>query len=1039
MKPKIESSLPVVQAFVPSKLDLRKQSSHETIPVAQGGAWQGPRAMPTSQSSPQDESVRLADFRASAAPLLRELGFKSLDSLINAAVPQNIRLDRELNLPEAKSESEALAELRALSRKNRVALSFIGAGYYDCVTPAVIQRNILENPGWYTAYTPYQAEIAQGRLEALLNFQQMIMDLTALDTANASLLDEATAAAEAMSLCRAAVPDRKTFFVADNCHPQTIAVVQTRAKPHDIAIKIGDYSHFKFDETVFGALVQYPATDGAIYDYSEFIKQAHNAGALVVVAADILALTLLRPPGEFGADVAVGSTQRFGAPLGFGGPHAAYFATRDQYKRHMPGRLVGVSHDAEGRPAYRLALQTREQHIRRDKATSNICTAAVLPAVIASMYAVYHGPRGLRAIAERIHGLTSHLADGLRALGCSITHENFFDTISMEVESSSTLIEHAQKAGCNLRALGPHTVGISLDETTTIRDLELLMSIFRGTTVRDFDDDLGEPPLRSPQFALRTSQFLTHPVFNTHHTETEMLRYIKKLESRDLSLTTSMIPLGSCTMKSTATAAMFPISWPEISKLHPFAPGEQTAGYIEICKQLEEWLAEITGFAAVSLQPNAGSQGEFAGLLAIREYHASRNEAHRNVCLIPTSAHGTNPASAVLAGFKIVSVACLKDGDIDVADLRAKADEHARDLAALMVTYPSTHGVFEPAIREICDIVHAHGGQVYLDGANMNAQVGLCRPGDYGADVCHVNLHKTFCMPHGGGGAGVGPIGVAKHLVEFLPAHSSIRNAQSATRNRVGPVSAAPYGSASILTITWMYIRMMGAKGLKRASEVAILNANYIARRLDPYFPVLFKGKRGLVAHECIVDLRQWKGSGIEVEDVAKRLMDYGFHAPTVSFPVVGTMMIEPTESEPQHEIDRFCEAMISIHAEMEAIASGKQDRQNNLLKNAPHTAQQIASDKWDRPYSREQAAFPACWTRDYKFWPAVARIDNVYGDRNLFCACPPMDDEIRDLLRTIKEFVVDQQPNEIPTILAGCFHQSPVIKSCNLETRAGG
>ena len=791
--------------------------------------------------------------------------------------------------------------------------------------------------------------------------------------------------------------------MADNCHPQTIAVVQTRAKPLGIEIKIGDYSRFKFDNTIFGALVQYPATDGAIYDYADFGKRAHDAGALVVVAADILALTLVKPPGEFGADVAVGNTQRFGVPLGFGGPHAAYFATRDQYKRHMPGRLVGVSHDAEGRPAYRLALQTREQHIRRDKATSNICTAQVLLAVIASMYAVYHGPKGLRAIAERVHRLTSQLADGLRALGCTIRHENFFDTVRVEVESSEVILEHAVKTGCNLRALGPHAVGISLDETTTPRDIELLMAVFRGTTVRDLaDDDLGEAPLRIPQSAIRTSEFLTHPIFNSHDTETEMLRYLKKLESRDLSLTTSMIPLGSCTMKLNATAEMFPISWPEISKLHPFAPSDQTSGYREICEQLEEWLAEITGFAAISLQPNAGSQGEFAGLLAIREYHASRAEAHRNVCLIATSAHGTNPASAVMAGFKVVSVACLKDGDIDLADLRAKADEHARDLAALMVTYPSTHGVFEPTIREICDIVHAHGGQVFMDGANMNAQCGLCRPGDYGADVCHLNLHKTFCIPHGGGGPGVGPIGVAKHLVNFLPSAANVQGPksnserireQAAQRRSIGPVAAAPYGSASILTITWMYIRMMGPEGLKRASEVAILNANYIAKRLDPAFPVLFKGKHGLVAHECIIDLRQWKSAGIEVEDVAKRLMDYGFHAPTVSWPVAGTMMIEPTESEPKHELDRFCDAMIAIRAEIEAIANGKQDRQNNLLKDAPHTARQIASDKWDRPYSREQAAFPAPWTREHKFWPAVARIDNVYGDRNLFCSCPPVDE----------------------------------------------
>jgi glycine dehydrogenase len=948
--------------------------------------------------------------------MLRELGFENVEALIDAAVPKNIRLDRGLNLPEAKSEMEALAELRAISRKNKVARSFIGAGYSDCITPPVIQRNILENPGWYTAYTPYQAELAQGRLEALLNFQTMITDLTALEIANASLLDEATAAAEGMALCHAAVSNRKAFFVADNCHPQTIAVLQTRAKPLGIAIKIGDYSRFKFDNTVCGALVQYPATDGAIYDYTDFIKQAHDAGALVVVAADILALTLLKPPGEFGADVAVGNTQRFGVPLGFGGPHAAYFATRDQYKRHMPGRLVGVSHDAEGRPAYRLALQTREQHIRRDKATSNICTAQVLLAVIASMYAVYHGPRGLRAIAERVHRLTSQLADGLRALGLKIAHENFFDTVRAEVESSALILEHAQKADCNLRALGPRAVGISVDETTTPRDIELLMSIFRGTPVRDFtDDDLPEPPIRIPRSAFRTSDFLTHPVFNTHDTETEMLRYLKKLESRDLSLTTSMIPLGSCTMKLNATAEMFPISWPEISKLHPFAPTEQTVGYAEMCEQLENRLAEITGFDAISLQPNAGSQGEYAGLLAIREYHASRNEAHRNICLIPTSAHGTNPASAIMAGFKVISVACLKDGDIDLADLRAKADEHVRDLAALMVTYPSTHGVFEPTIREICEIVHAHGGQVYMDGANMNAQVGLCRPGDYGADVCHLNLHKTFCIPHGGGGPGVGPIGVAKHLAPYLPREFILdpetgrvlfgegehgkrlpNGDDSVYRHgggKAGNVSAAPYGSASILTITWMYIRMMGAEGLKRASEVAILSANYIAKRLDPYFPVLFKGKRGLVAHECIIDLRQWKNAGIEVEDVAKRLMDYGFHAPTVSWPVAGTMMIEPTESEPKHELDRFCDAMISIHAEMEAVAKGKMDQGNNMLKNAPHTARQIASDKWDRPYSREQAAFPAPWTREHKFWPAVARIDNVYGDRNLFCSCPPIED----------------------------------------------
>jgi glycine dehydrogenase len=925
------------------------------------------------------------------AAMLAELEFENLDALIDATVPKNIRLDRPLDLPGAASERDALAELRDLAKKNVVARSFIGAGYSDSITPPVIQRNILENPGWYTAYTPYQAEVAQGRLEALLNFQTMITDLTALDIANASLLDEATAAAEAMTLCHATVGSRTKFFVADNCHPQTIEVVQTRAKPLGIEVVVENFSQFKFDETVFGALVQYPATDGAIYDYESFAKAAHDAGALLVVAADILALTLLKPPGEFGADVAVGSTQRFGVPLGFGGPHAAYFATRDAYKRHMPGRLVGVSHDATGRPGYRLALQTREQHIRRDKATSNICTAQVLLAVIASMYAVYHGPRGLREIAERIHDLTNRLAAALANTEFSIGHETFFDTLRIDLsdQTADEILSRADKAGINLRGLGKNAVAISLDETTTENDLANICEIFGA----EMENKSSEETFRFPKSAIRNSPFLTHPVFNTHHTETEMLRYLRRLESRDLSLTTSMIPLGSCTMKLNATAEMFPISWPEFAKLHPFSPDEQTIGYREMCDQLETWLAEITGFAAVSLQPNAGSQGEYAGLLAIREYHASRGEAHRNICLIPTSAHGTNPASAAMAGFKVVPVACLKDGDIDLADLRAKADAHKNDLAALMVTYPSTHGVFETTIRDICEIVHSHGGQVYMDGANMNAQVGLCRPGDMGADVCHLNLHKTFCIPHGGGGPGVGPIGVASHLAPFLPALAQIRNPKSEIRNRVGPVTAAPYGSASILTISWMYIRMMGGAGLTEATKIAILNANYIAKRLDRYFPVLFKGKRGLVAHECIVDLRQWKSAGVEVEDVAKRLMDYGFHAPTVSFPVAGTMMIEPTESESKAELDRFCDAMISIHGEIEAVASGKADRQNNVLKNAPHTAQQVISDTWDRPYSREQAAYPAPWTREYKFWPAVARIDSVYGDRNLFCTCPPMQD----------------------------------------------
>ena len=977
--------------------------SAETEAIEKPAAKRQEKSAPDNSVAPTNAFTTFADRHIGPSPeetaqMLREIGFADLDALVDATVPKNIRLDRVLELPAAKSENDALAELRALASQNRIARNFIGAGYSDTITPPVIQRNILENPGWYTAYTPYQAELAQGRLEALVNFQTMVTDLTALDIANASLLDEATAAAEAMALCHHAATDRSRnkFFVADNCHPETIEVVQTRAKPLGIEIVTGDFANFKFDDAVFGALVQYPATDGAIYNYERFAGAVHDAGALFVVAADILALALLKPPGEFGADVAVGSTQRFGVPLGFGGPHAAYIATRDQFKRHLPGRLVGVSHDAEGRPAYRLALQTREQHIRRDKATSNICTAQVLLAVIAAMYAAYHGPNGLRAIAQRVHDFAAKLAQGLRQLGFKIAQENFFDTIRLELGqgSSRDLIERAARAGCNLRAVSDHAISIALDETTTGSDIETLMSIFRGTAVRDYaDENLDSSSYRIPQSAIRNSPFLTHPVFNTYQSETEMLRYLRRLESRDLSLCHSMIPLGSCTMKLNATAEMFPISWPEFAKLHPFAPDSQTSGYREMCDQLERWLAEISGFAAVSLQPNAGSQGEFAGLLAIREYHASRGEAHRNVCLIPQSAHGTNPASAIMAGFKVVAIATLKDGDIDLADLRAKADAHARDLAALMVTYPSTHGVFETTIREICEIVHGRGGQVYMDGANMNAQVGLCRPGDIGADVCHLNLHKTFCIPHGGGGPGVGPIGVAKHLVPFLPTAPSINHQPSTINAATGPVAAAPYGSASILTISWMYIRMMGPDGLKRATEVAILSANYIAKRLDRHFPVLFKGKRGLVAHECILDLREWKRVGIEVEDVAKRLMDYGFHAPTISWPVAGTMMVEPTESESKDELDRFCDAMISIHAEMTAIANGKADKQNNLLKNAPHTTRQIAAEKWDHPYSREQAAFPAPWLRDHKFWPSVARIDNVYGDRNLFCSCPPIEE----------------------------------------------
>jgi glycine dehydrogenase len=929
------------------------------------------------------------------AQLLETIGFDNLDALIDAAVPKNIRLQGELDLPTGASEAEALAELRIISLKNKVYRSFLGAGYYGSFTPPVIQRNILENPGWYTAYTPYQAELAQGRLEALVNFQTMVTDLTGMEIANASLLDEATAAAEAMTLCHAVSSSRKTFLVADNCHPQTIEVIETRAKPLGFTVRVENFSRFSFSNDVFGILLQYPATDGAIHDYHDCIKAAHDAGALAVVAADILALTLLKSPAEMGADVAVGSTQRFGVPIGFGGPHAAYFATRDEFKRHMPGRLVGVSHDAEGRNSYRLALQTREQHIRRDKATSNICTAQVLLAVMASMYAVYHGPKGLAAIARRINRAAQTLAAGFKELGLTISSDHFFDTVSFNTpDAAEKLIRSASERGINLRATGDRVVTVSLDETTTHNDLrkifEAASSAYGSSKQIDLSKLAAEIPAES-KIENRKSKFLEHPIFNTHDTETELLRYMRKLESRDLSLCHSMIPLGSCTMKLNATAEMFPVSWPEFAAIHPFAPADQTQGCTEMCEQLEEWLAEITGFSAVSLQPNAGSQGEYAGLLAIRGYHQSREPGHRTVCLIPTSAHGTNPASAVMAGFKVVSVACLKDGDIDLADLRAKADQHAADLGALMVTYPSTHGVFEPTIREICEIVHSHGGQVYLDGANMNAQVGLCRPGDYGADVCHLNLHKTFCIPHGGGGPGVGPIGVAAHLIPFLPAKSTLSG--KAHGEPTGPIAAAPYGSASILTISWMYIRMMGRRGLTKASEIAILNANYIAKRLDPYFPVLFKGAKGLVAHECIVDLRQWKSAGIEVEDVAKRLMDYGFHAPTVSWPVAGTMMIEPTESEAKGELDRFCDAMIAIHGEIKEIADGKADRKDNLLKNAPHTARQIAVSDWKHPYSRERAAFPAPWTHEAKFWPSSARIDNVYGDRNLFCSCPPVED----------------------------------------------
>jgi len=926
--------------------------------------------------------------------MLAVLGISSLDDLIDKTVPQKIRYQQPLNLPKSLSESAALAQIKEIISKNLVFRSFIGMGYYDCITPPVILRNILENPGWYTAYTPYQAEIAQGRMEALLNFQTMITDLTGLEIANASLLDEATAAAEAMSmsynLCKTKA---KAFFVDTNCHPQNIEVVKTRAQPLGIEVIVGDFQTFTFDQPIFGALLQYPATDGAIYDYREFVEKVHEVKGLVTVAADLLSLTLLTPPGEFGADIVVGNTQRFGVSLGYGGPHAAFFATKEAYKRQTPGRIVGVSQDANGNPALRLALQTREQHIRREKATSNICTAQVLLAVMAGMYAVYHGPDGLKEIAENIHNLTFKLAEGLKQLGYQIGAESFFDTIPITVgvdspvKSAKEIIDAAENLGINLRTFDEQTVGISLDETTTETDVQNLWQIFAGGKALPDIENIS--PLSQNSYA-RTSSYLTHPVFNSYHSETELLRYIHRLQAKDLSLTTSMIPLGSCTMKLNATAEMIPVTWPEFAKIHPFAPTSQTQGYQIMFEQLEEWLAEITGFAAISLQPNAGSQGEYTGLLVIREYHAHRGEAHRNVCLIPESAHGTNPASAVMSGLKVVVVECDRQGNIDIADLQAKAEKHKENLAAIMITYPSTHGVFEEDIVDICEIIHGYGGQVYMDGANLNAQVGLCRPAEIGADVCHLNLHKTFCIPHGGGGPGMGPIGVKSHLAPFLPGHSVIN---IGGENSSGAVSAAPWGSSSILPISWMYIAMMGADGLTDATKIAILNANYIAQRLESYYPVLYKGKHGFIAHECILDLRPLKKSaGIEVDDIAKRLMDYGFHAPTVSWPVGGTIMVEPTESESKEELDRFCDAMISIRQEIEEIETGKADKEDNLLKNAPHTAESLMVDEWKHSYSRQRAAYPAPWTREHKFWPSVGRVDNAFGDRNFVCSCLPIE-----------------------------------------------
>ena len=919
----------------------------------------------------------------------------TLDALIDQTVPKQIRAKKPLALPAAKGEAELLAELKTIASKNQVFTSFIGQGYSGTFTPGVVLRNVLLNPGWYTAYTPYQAEIAQGRLEALLNFQTMVGDLTGLPISNASLLDEGTAAAEAMHLTHSVSKDASanTMFVSSRCHPQTIDVVKTRAKPLGIEIVVGDHRTFDFSKKCFAVLVQYPATDGAIVDYRAFNEKAHAHGAMVVMATDLLSLCLLTPPGELGADVAIGSAQRFGVPMGFGGPHAAFLSTKTEFARSMPGRIIGVSEDANGHTALRMALQTREQHIRREKATSNICTAQVLLAVMSSMYGVYHGPQGLRAIATRVHALARTFAAGVAKLGFQLEHDVFFDTLSVKVEAKqgAALVKAAEAARMNLRRIDETHLGVSMDETISAEQLDGLLAVFAGKkpefTATALAPSANASPVL-PEALRRTSAYLTHPVFNSHHTEHQMLRYIRSLEAKDLSLCHSMIPLGSCTMKLNATSEMDPVTWPEFNGLHPFAPEAQWPGYRQIFSDLETWLAEITGFAGTSLQPNAGSQGEYAGLLTIRAYQEARGQGHRNICLIPASAHGTNPATAVMAGYQVVVVKTDDAGNVDVADLKAKIAANTGKVGALMVTYPSTHGVFEAAITEICELVHAEGAQVYMDGANMNAQVGLCRPGDFGPDVCHLNLHKTFCIPHGGGGPGMGPICVAKHLVEFLPGHQSAKTGGSS-----GAVSAAPFGSASILLISWMYIRMMGPDGLAAATKAAILTANYVAEKLEASYPVLYRGAQGRVAHECILDMRKLKTtSGVEVEDIAKRLMDYGFHAPTVSFPVASTMMVEPTESESKAELDRFVDAMMAIRAEIAEIEAGSMPKDNNPLKHAPHTADVATANEWTRPYSRQRAVYPLAWVKRHKFWPSVGRINNVLGDRKLVCSCPPIE-----------------------------------------------
>jgi glycine dehydrogenase len=944
--------------------------------------------------------------------MLDAVGAPSLDALIDETVPAGIRLPAPLAIDNglgAHGEAGVLAGLRAIAAENKVLRSYLGMGYHGTLVPAVIQRNVLEDPGWYTQYTPYQAEISQGRLEALLNFQTVVSDLTGLPLAGASLLDEATAAAEAMAMCLSIAGGhdaaRKTFFVAETCHPQTIAVVRTRAETLGVTVAVGPLDALDghlAGGLVCGALLQYPDTRGAALDHRGLADRVHAAGAQLVVATDLLALALLAPPGEWGADIAVGNSQRFGVPMGYGGPHAGFIATRSEHARRMPGRIIGVSRDAHGDPAYRMAIQTREQHIRREKATSNICTAQALLAIMAGLYATYHGPAGVKRIAERVHAFTVVLAEGARRLGHGVPGVAFFDTVRVEVAggASGAVMAEALRRGINLRDFGDGSVGVSLDETVTRADVADLLACFN--TAGNFaappftvDGIFAEVSTALPAGLARTSPYLTHPVFNRYHSETELLRYVTRLRNRDLSLAHAMIPLGSCTMKLNATAEMVPVTWPEFGALHPFAPRDQARGYARVFDDLERWLCAITGFAAVSLQPNAGSQGEFAGLMVIRAYHRSRGDLHRDVCLIPDSAHGTNPASAAVAGMRVVPVKCDDKGNVDLADLEARAAEHAANLACVMVTYPSTHGVFEEGIRALCDIVHRHGGQVYMDGANLNAQVGLTSPGHIGADVCHVNLHKTFCIPHGGGGPGMGPIGVAAHLAPFLPTHPVVAPAH-ATDRAIGPISAAPYGSATILTISWVYIALMGGGGLTDATRYAILNANYMAARLAPHYPVLFTGSRGRVAHEFIIDLRPFeKKSGVKAEDVAKRLMDYGFHAPTMSFPVAGTLMIEPTESESKRELDRLCDALIAIREEIRAVEEGRLSKTDNPLKNAPHTAASLAGE-WSHPYTREQAAYPAPWVKDGKFWPHVGRIDNPWGDRNLACTCAPMSEYAR-------------------------------------------